>query len=378
MGQLRITFLLINQLVFGLWFGQRGFGGFGVIMVVGGFCLSGCGPMTFVVGVSALDQRLTSTVVEDDGRWFSDRVAVIDVSGILHNSARTSLLGPGGNPVSFLHECLEKARADTKVKAVLLRINTPGGTVTASETMHHMIERFKQQTSKPVVAVMMDVAASGGYYVACAADEILAWPSTITGSIGVIIQTVSFKQALNRLGIGTQAFTSGPNKDAGSVLSTLTDDHRHVFEALVDDFYQRFVQLVRRARPGIPPDRFDELVDGRVVSGAVAVKLGLVDQLGDIHDGFARAKQLAGIDQADLVLYHRPLSYIGSPYAAAGSEFSGTAGQAAAGLFSGVSGGAGVSGGRGTTQINLAQFNFPGLSGASSSPFYYLWHPTIP
>ena len=322
----------------------------------------GCGPLTVTIGQGVADAKLKMTVVESEGRWFADRVAIIDISGLLINASRPGLLRRGDNPVGLLHEKLEMARRDHRVKAVILRLNTPGGTVTASDAMYRQILRFKQRSGKPVIGLMMDVAASGGYYIACAADTLMAYPTAVTGSIGVIVQTVSLKPALNRLGIEADAITSGDNKDAGSWLSNLTPEKRAVLQALVDDFYQRFVDVVRGARPNIVAGRFDEMTDGRIVSGEEAAKAGLVDEVGDIYDAFALAKELAGIGEkrADLVFYHRPYSYVGSPYART-QQFTNDRGELAPGS--------------GSIQINLAQLNLGGRISDMSSGFYYLWQP---
>lgn len=330
------------------------------VLGLAGLLAGGCGPMTFVVGGSPANQRLQTTVVEGDGRWFSDRVAIIDVSGILLSTNKPQLIGVGENPVSLLYEKLEEARRDPRVKAAILRLNTPGGTVNASDTAYRLVTRFREQTGKPVVALMMDVAASGGYYVACAADQIVATPTTVTGSIGVIVQTISFKPALSRIGVQAEAITSGPNKDVGSPLSTMTDEHRALLQAIVDDFYHGFVDVVRRSRHGLAADRLAEATDGRVVTGREALSMGLVDRLGDLYDAFAVAKRLAGIEHADLVLYHRPLTYVGSPYASA------------------AWGGSLGSGWPGGTQINLAQFNLAGTFADPGVEFYYLWDPSQP
>lgn len=313
--------------------------------------LPACGPMTFTVGGSPRDNRLRTTVVDRDGGFSSNRVAIIDVSGLIVNAEKPALLRQGENPVSLLQERLDEAASDRRVKAVILRLNTPGGTVTASDAMYREVVRFRERTGKPVIALMMDVAASGGYYVACAADEIVAYPTSVTGSIGVIVQTLSVKPALGKLGIEAEALTSGRNKEAGSPLAHMTPDHRAVLRGLVDDFYAQFVAVVRDNRPGIPADRFDDVTDGRVMSGVAAAEAGLVDRTGDLHDAFALAKRRAGIERAHLVIYHRPLDYVGSPYAH---------GSAAAP-------------GAGSVQVNLAQINLPDLLGAEAPGFYYLW-----
>ena len=330
-------------------------------MLVAAVLLGGCSPLTFTVGGSPADHQLRATVVDPDGRLASDRVAIIDVSGLIMNSAKPRLLQPGENPVSLLNEQLVAAGRDRRVKAVILRLNTPGGSVTASDAMYREIHRFREQTGKPVVALLMDVAASGGYYVACAADQIIAYPTSVTGSIGVIVQTISVKPALSRIGVQAEAITSGANKDAGSPLSVLSDAHRQVLQKLVDDFYARFLDVVKRARPNIRPDQFSLVTDGRVFSGEQSLALGLTDATGDMYDAVASAKALAGISEADLVLYHRRFHYVGSPYAVA----PGPAPYA-------TPPGAGM-------QMNLVQLNFDGL-GILDMPvgFYYLWRPDLP
>jgi protease-4 len=318
--------------------------------------LVGCGPTTFVVGVSPGDQRMVTTVVEPAASRTRDRVAVIDVTGMILNARIPGLLSEGENPVSVFHEELNKAAKDKHCKAVVLRLNTPGGAVAASDMMYRDVIEFKEATGKPVVVVMMDVAASGGYYLACAGDHIVAYPSTVTASIGVIFQTISLQPALSSIGIQTEAITSGPNKDAGSPLSELTDGHREVYQEMVDTFYADFTGIVRSARPKMTDEHFKEVTDGRVVTGRRAFEVGLVDELGDLGDGFAKAKALAGLKDASLVRYHRPLSYVASPYASGGDRQP----QSSA------------------TQVNLLQLNVDGSFGESASGcFYYVWLPGV-
>jgi protease-4 len=316
--------------------------------------LAGCGPLTFTVGARPGGQELTTTVVEADDQMFGPRVAIVDVSGRLINADRNRLLSQGENPVSLLHEKLEAAEQNDRVKAIILRLNTPGGTVTASDVMYRSLQRFKRDSDKPVVALMMDVTASGGYYLACGADEIVTYPTAVTGSVGVLVQTVSLKPALSRLGVQTEAITSGENKAAGSPLTTLSDEQRQIFQNMVDDFYQRFVRVVRQGRPDITESQIEQVTDGRVVSGRRAVALNLADRAGDLYDAFDRAKALAKVPSADLVVYHRQMRYVGSPYAESPAAP------------------------RAATQINLAQVNVnAALPGTSPVMFYYLWQPTL-
>jgi protease-4 len=312
---------------------------------------SGCSPLTLTLGGSPRDNTLRAKVVERAEQPTRDRVAIVDLSGMIFNARRPQLFGTGDNPVALLHERLEAARVDPNVKAVILRINSPGGTVTASDAVYREVQRFRQRSGKPVVALLMDVAASGGFYVACAADRIVAYPTSVTGSIGVLVQTISLQPALGRLGITAEAITTGPNKTAGSPFSQLQPEHRAVLQAMVDDFYSRFVTVVQQARPQLDLVAHPQLIDGRVMSGSQAHAAGLVDALGDLHDAAAEARRLAGIAQADLVIYHRPLSYVGSPYAMT-PDASGIAGP---------------------TQVNIASLMLPDAMADGSMQFYYLW-----
>ncbi|MEM1212065.1 MAG: signal peptide peptidase SppA [Planctomycetota bacterium] len=316
-----------------------------------GLLLTGCNPPSLVVGLAPSQQKLKESTVEDDGRT-RNKVALIDVSGVIFNRSRPGLLTAGANPVAQLHEQLNRAADDQRVKAVVLRINSPGGGVTASDLMYRQVQRFRQTTGKPVVVCLMDVAASGGYYLACAGDHLVAHPSTVTGSIGVIAQLVSVKPALDRLGIAATTLTSGPNKAAGSPLDTLTEDQQAVLQNLVDTFYDDFKTVVRDARPGVAEADWDKVTDGRVVTGRDALDLGLIDSLGDLYTAWETAKALAQTDRARLVRYHSPLRRVTSPYAADDIEPT-------------------------VTQINLAQFNLnTELSQGLPVGFYYLWSPT--
>ena len=321
------------------------------VLVIALLWVGGCAPMTITLNTDG-PQGLKSKIVEHDETSTSNRIAIIDISGMLINAHRSQLLGSGVHPVSRLHEKLEEARKDKYVKAIILRLNTPGGTVTASDLMYRQILRFKKRSGKPVIVLMMDVAASGGYYIACAGDHIVAYPSTVTGSIGVILQTISFKPLMDKIGIEAEALTSGPNKAAGSPFTSLKDEHRKILRSMVDRFYQQFRTIVKNNRPNIPAGQLDTVTDGRVFAAEDALKVGLVDQIGDVYDAWQVAKIRAGVKYANLVFYHRPLASPASPFAAA----PGATPKA--------------------TQINFAQFNFPNLLIPQHPGFYYLWMPT--
>ena len=279
-------------------------------------CLSGCGGMRLIIDVVPAVDGLTETVVlEDPGAASSDKIALIQITGMIADADRPGLLTKGENPVSRLVESLHKAAKDSKIKAIVLRINSPGGTVTASDVVYREIQHFKRTTKKPVVVLMSDLATSGGYYIACAGDEIIAHPTTITGSIGVIIQTFNFSEGMRRIGIKADAITSGPNKAAGSPFEPMPPEHRALLQGLVDEFYDNFVAIVTESRPNLSPADLEWITDGRVVTGRRAAEVGLIDSTGDLRDAFEAAKRRAGLTAARVGTYHRPMEYVGRAYA---------------------------------------------------------------
>lgn len=332
-------------------------------------CLSACTPVTVSFELFGREKKLAETTVSEDDRatW---KVAVIDVEGTIVDANLPPLLSRGGNPVDDIVARLEMARNDAAVRAVVLRINSPGGSVTGSDVVYREIIRFREQTGKPVVVSMAEVGASGGYYVSLACDRIMAYPTTITGSIGVIIPTINFSAGLAKIGIVARSVKSGPNKDIANPLEPMKESQYAVLQHLVDQFYDDFKARVKDRRPHLDQARFAEMTDGRIVSGKDALELGLIDALGGIRDAFDEAKKLAGIPSAKMIKYQpegavRPRT----PYASADELPRGTwmnAGNQGAG-----------------TEINLLQINAssPGLyphAGLSGGTAYYLWLPDVP
>lgn len=277
------------------------------------FC-GGCAPTGFKITPVPVDRTLKEVELQRDAGWTSDKIALIDVSGVIMNSAKPGLLSKGEHPVSLLLEKLDAARQDGKVKAAILRINSPGGSVTASDIMHSEILRFRAG-GKPVVAVMMDVAASGGYYIACACDEIVAYPTSVTGSIGVIMQTVDLTGAMTKIGVASEAIKSGPMKDAGSPFRTLAPEERAIFQGVIDEMYQRFVEVVDQGRKNLDREKVLKLADGRIYTAGQAHDAGLIDHIGSLREAVQRTKQLAGIERCRVVTYQRPLSWHPNIYA---------------------------------------------------------------
>jgi len=286
----------------------------GAVLAIGG-----CLPSRVTIDLSGEGGELDETrLIDGVGR---EKVALIEVSGLIsHEAASPGLFRSADNPVDRFVARLERASEDPRVVALLVRVNSPGGTVAASETLYQEILRFKLETGRPVVVSMAEVAASGGYYISLAADSILAQRGTTTGSVGVLIQTVNISGGLSRIGVVAPAVTSGDNKAMASPLEPIEEEHYALLRAMVEDFYAVFRERVRSHRPGIAASRFDGLTDGRVLSASAAFEAGLIDELGGVREAFARAQSLAGVEGASLIRYHREGAEPATPYASAAAE----------------------------------------------------------
>jgi protease-4 len=232
------------------------------------------------------------------------KVLMIDIDGTISSALETGFLSREKSVVARVFERLERAAADPAVKAVIIRLDTPGGEVTASDIIYHEILRFKERTGRPVVGLMMSVAASGGYYIASACDLILAHPSTLTGSIGVISVFPSVEALMAKVGVKVAVIKSGAAKDSGSPFRDMTEDDKKIFQGIIDEYYESFLAVVAKGRRGkIKEADLRTIADGRVYTAPQALKLGLIDGIGYFEDAFGKARDLAGIERARLVAY---------------------------------------------------------------------------
>ena len=259
---------------------------------------------------------LSETVVSGSGRA---KILMMDLSGPISSEERAGPLGLGGSEstVARVQAELDLAAEDDDIRAIVVRINSPGGTVTASDIIYNSLMRFKVEHHVPVLVQMLDVAASGGYYSALAGDEIIASPTTVTGSIGVIFTNISVAGLMEKLGVRDQTVASGAMKDIGSPLKTMTPAERTVIENLIGDMFARFVGLVRERRPTLTPEMSTTMTDGRVFSADQALQGGLVDGIGYLDDTLTRARQRAGVSEARVIRFRRPDEFGDSIYARA-------------------------------------------------------------
>ncbi len=213
---------------------------------------------------------------------------------------------PTGAYSGLVVDHLRQAEEDSNVKAVVLRVDSPGGSVVGSDEIYRQVLAM----TKPVVASMGELAASGGYYVSAPADEIYANPGTLTGSIGVISQFINIGELLEEYGVEVTTIKSGEFKDIGSLFRSMSDKEMASWQTIIDETYEEFVRIVADGRE-LPLDEARELADGRIYTGRQALELGLVDQLGNLSAATQRAADLGGIEgEPRIVEYQQPLSLI--------------------------------------------------------------------
>ncbi len=258
-------------------------------------------------------QPLMETVVHGTS---GPKVLLLDVDGVISDRDSTGPFGIGGSEstVARVREQLDKAAKDGQVEGLLLRVNSPGGTVTASDVVYRDIKAFKTAKDVPVVVQMMGVAASGGYYIAMAGDVVMAHPTTVTGSIGVISSGINFAGLMERYGVADQTITAGELKDAGSPLRPMTAEERAYLQAVIDDLHDRFREVVDEGRPALSAERVETLADGRVFTANQAEADGLIDGIGYLPDAVREMERRLDVSSLRLVSYHREREYRANYY----------------------------------------------------------------
>jgi len=330
----------------------KGYVWFYLTLLISLAVLVGCGPAAFQVEFVPIHPQLEETEIQrDKGLFVFDKIAVIDVDGLLTNKRKHGWMRGGDNPVSLFLEKLDKAAEDRNVKAVVLRLNSPGGTVGASDIMYHSLQEFKRETGMPVVACILDLGCSGAYYLACGCDGIVAQPSSVTGSIGTILQTFSVAGTMEKIGVKAVAIKSGELKDLGSPLHDLSDKERKVLEGIIEQFFQQFLTVVQEGRKKIGEKELLSLADGRVFTAEEALQERLIDKIGYPSDGIKWAKKIAGVEKTRVVIYHRPSGYKPNVY---GSTMSGDGGVGA-----------------------LVNVELPDWLNSNRAQFLYLWQPVV-
>jgi protease-4 len=284
--------------------------------------LTGCSPH-FHLDFMGKDRIREVVLIESKAR---DKILVIDINGPISTAASPGIFSREANLLSTIYYRLKKASEDPNVKGIILRLDTPGGEGTASDIIYHEILRFREKTRIPVVALMMGVAASGGYYAACGCDFIMAHPTSITGSIGVIAVLPGFKEVLDKIGVRVNIIKSGKMKDAGSPWKDLSQEERAYIQDMVDELYRNFLQVVYRSRKAhLSMEDIEKIADGRVFQAKKALELKLIDDIGYFDDALQKVLSLASLREARVIAYtYYPLKKtdIYANEAASGNPFS--------------------------------------------------------
>ncbi|TGN20018.1 signal peptide peptidase SppA [Leptospira idonii] len=255
-----------------------------------------------------------------------DKILIIPIEGIISDESKESFFGGSTESVvARVKESLKFAERDPFIKGVILKINSPGGTVTASDIIYQEILNFKQRKRIPVFAGFMDTAASGAYYIAMSTDSIGAHPTTVTGSVGVIMQGFNFKEGLDKIGVKDQSITSGANKAIGSPFIDQSPEQKKILQSIVDNLYHRFFQIVKKGRPNVPETRLKEICDGRIFTAEQAKNEGMVDFIGYFEDFQYRLMQhdkYSGDKSGNpkLIVYQRGKGRVENIYQANGSS----------------------------------------------------------
>jgi len=308
--------------------------------------ISGCAPNRIKLFPDAEDPLLEFTLQGHE----EEKIAVIPINGFISNMPKEELMYTKPGAVQELKAQLSLAEKDQNVRAVILKINSPGGSATASDIIYKELVNFKERTGKKLIAMMMDVAASGGYYVAMPSDMIIAHPTTITGSVGVVMFNLQLKELMNKIGVDMRVSKSGENKDMGSPFRKPSQREKELLQDMTKQLGDLFLSLVKKHRH---PDtkQLKKISSARIFSAKDAKDVNLVDKIGYIDDAIAAAKMIAGISEHSRVVMYRRVYYPNDN------------------LYNNIS-----------AQINQKSLSFinislPGYLSRLDDGFYYLWAP---
>ena len=247
--------------------------------------------------------RFREILIQRGARATTDKIAVITMRGLISSSLPGTVTD---SMVDDMRAALQQARDDSRVKAIVLEIDSPGGEVTASDAIYSAL--VKVRAKKPVVVYMDSLAASGGYYVSCGGKFLMASETTITGSIGVIIQTLNYEQLFNKVGLAAVIFKSGKFKDMLNGARPVTPEERDYVQSFIMKTYDKFLGIVAKERNLAPESLRTGIADGRILSGKDALDNKLIDALGQIEDAYATAKQMGNAPGATVVKYGPPFN----------------------------------------------------------------------
>lgn len=280
------------------------------------------------------------------------KLIVIPIRGMISDAPRKQLIGTRPSILQEIVSQLRKAENDPDVKAVLLKIDSPGGSVIASDLIYNEIMAFKQRKKVKIVAAMMGVAASGGYYIALPADFIMAHPTTVTGSVGVLFLSPNVSGLLEKIGVDVNVSKTGKNKDMGSPFRQVTGEEQEIIQGIIDRLGAQFLDRIAEHRK-LEPNKLKEISSARIYLADDALQLGMIDSIGYLDEAVIQAKKLADLpEDARVVVYRRTEYPDDNLYNTSLSRYEG----------------------RGPSLISL---DLPGSMASLQTGFYYLWQAAV-
>ncbi len=265
------------------------------------FILQGCAFVSFDLGSFMQLQPYEERVIEEGSK---DKILVVEVLGIITTTSMRDGFITRQGTLERIDGILEIAKEDKAIKGILLKIDSPGGGVTASDLVFRQIKEFKEKHKIPVVACVTGQGTSGAYMVALSADNIVALPSAVVGNIGVLMPSISLEGLMDKLGIKNQTLTSGKLKDSGTILRDMNKDDKAILEEIVNEFSQDFIARVKAIRP-VKQEDIDIIKDGRVMTASMGLKHKLIDQVGYYEDAMKTMESLSKIPKPTVVVYRR-------------------------------------------------------------------------
>lgn len=272
--------------------------------------ISGCINVTVIKPVTPLKQQ----VVEGKGH---PKILLINVSGFISEREQSDRLKLQKEPslVAEIRETLQKAERDADIRGLIVKIDSPGGTVSASDIIYHELTNFKNKKQVPVYACITGLGTSGAYYIAAAADKIYSHPNAITGSIGVIALKLNIEGLMTKLGIQDETIKSGDKKDIASPFRPLTLEERAILQEVIDDLHTRFIDAVfEKRKEALPMQDLKDLADGRIYTARSALMFHLIDHIGYMDDVVTDMKKSLDLEEARIVSYQRGEEYSGTIY----------------------------------------------------------------
>lgn len=280
-----------------------------LVVLVLAIIVSGCATINFGPSLGELKE----VTIDGEG---PGKILLVNVDGVINNQKDRSFSGSTLRlgMVEKIKSIVEKAEKDNEIKALLIKINSPGGTVTASDIIFHLLKTYKDKSKVRIYIQVMDLAASGGYYIALAGDEIIAHPTSLIGSIGVIALKVNLQELMTKIGVSWEIVKSGDKKDFMSPFRSFTKEERELFQGAIDRLHNRFVTLIAKNRSALDISQVQSLADGRVFDAEQAKGLKLIDHIGYVTDTVHRIKSDLNNPNLKLVTYHRNDDFQGNIY----------------------------------------------------------------